>query len=64
MSPTKKIDWRDPDMPVIRNYRMADGSTKDLVPPDYERRYRKHLMTAAVQPKWKDDPTYNLKRRK
>lgn len=58
------LDWRNPDMPVIRSYKMADGSTKDLVPPAYERRYREHLMTAAVQPSYKNDPTYDMKRSK
>lgn len=57
-------DWRDPDMPVYRNYRMGNGSVKEYVDPDYERRYREHLMKAAVQPNWQDDPTYHRKRRR
>lgn len=63
--PTKPpLDWRDPSMPVIRNYKMADGTIRSEVDPDYERRYREHLMTAAVQPSYKNDPTYELKRKK
>lgn len=62
--PTPPFDWRDPTMPVIRPYKMADGSRKEIVDPDYEHRYREHLMTAAVQPGFRDDPTYNMKRRK
>lgn len=62
--PTKSLDWRDPLMPVIRSYKMADGSVRTEVDPDYERRYREHLMEAAVQPKFRDDPTYNMRRKK
>lgn len=58
------FDWRDPAMPVIRSYKMADGTTRTEVDPDYERRYREHLMEAAVQPKFRDDPTYEMRRKK
>ena len=58
------LDWHDPNMPVIRSYKMADGSTRSLVDPDYERRYREHLMSAAVQPGYRDDPTYDMRRKK
>lgn len=59
-----KLDWRDPNMPVIRAYRFGDGTVKTEVDPNYERRYREHMMTAAEQPKKDSDPTYNLRRRK
>lgn len=59
-----KPDWRNPSMPVIRDYKMIDGSRKTEVDPDYERRYREHLLRNAEQPAWRDDPTYNMKRRK
>jgi hypothetical protein len=59
-----RLDWRDPDMPVIRNYKMNDGSVRVEVDPDYEHRYREHMISAALQPSWKQDPTYNLRRRK
>ena len=55
------IDWRDPAMPVLREYRMADGSIRREVDPEYERRYREHMMKAAEQPGWRDDPTYKGK---
>ena len=58
------IDWRDPDMPVIRQYRMADGTRKEVVDQDYERRYREHMMSAAAQDSWRRDDTYNMRRRK
>lgn len=58
------FDWRDPNMPVLRNYKMNNGERKIEVDADYERRYREHLMSAAVQPKFRDDPTYDMKRKK
>lgn len=57
------IDWRDPSMPVLRDYRMADGSKKIEVDPDYERRYREHLLSTAEQPNWRNDPTYNMRKK-
>ena len=62
--PDLRPSWRDPALLVVRNYRMADGSCKIEVDPDYERRYREHCINNAVQPEWREDPTYNLKRRK
>jgi len=53
-----KPDWRDPNMPVLRNYRFANGETREWVDPDYERRYREHMMQSSPQPSWRDDPTY------
>lgn len=59
-----KPDWRDPSMPVLRLYKMADGTQRTEVDPDYEHRYREMLMSASDNPSWRDDPTYNMKRRK
>lgn len=56
-------DWRDPDMPVLRDYRMADGSWRTIIDPDYEHRYREHMMSAAAQGSWRRDETYNLRRK-
>lgn len=52
------IDWRDPEMPVLCNYRMQDGSLRKEVEPEYERRYREHLLHGSVEDDWRDDPTY------
>lgn len=59
-----KPDWRDPAMPVIRDYRFANGEHKTEIDPDYERRYREHMLQTAAQPDWRNDPTYNLRRRR
>lgn len=58
------VDHRNPSMPVIRNYLMADGSRKTEIDPDYERRYREHMMTTASYPNWRDDPTYEIRKDK
>jgi hypothetical protein len=57
------LDWRDEAMPVYRNYTMRDGRKVEYADPDYEHRYREHLVEAAEQPNWRDDPTYNMRRR-
>lgn len=62
--PDNRPDWRDPNMPLVRNYRMANGTVKELVEPEYEQRYREHMISASMAPNYKHDPTYNLRRRK
>jgi hypothetical protein len=62
--PDTRLNWRDPNLPVLRDYRMADGSRKTEVDPDYERRYREMLIETSIQPSWKSDPTYDLKKQR
>lgn len=62
--PDTRPDWRDPNMPVLRDYKMIDGSKKEIVDPDYERRYRAHMIDAAPHENWRNDPTYNIRRRR
>jgi hypothetical protein len=57
-------NWRDPYMPVYRNYLMPNGTRRVEVDPDYEHRYREHMMLVADQPHWRKDPTYNLPQRR
>ena len=57
-------NWRDPDMPVLRTYHMADGTLRTVIDPTYEQRYRTHLLSTTSQPAWHRDPTYNLRRTK
>lgn len=56
-------DWRDPLMPVVRNYRFANGKAMTEVDPDYEHRYREHMMKEALQPSFRNDPTYERRRK-
>lgn len=64
--PDRRPDWRDPNMPVMRDYTMGDGSTKTIVDQDYERRYREHLLSLHddTHPNYRDDPTYDLKKQR
>lgn len=58
-------DWRDPNMPVLRDYTMRDGSKKKIVDPDYEHRYREFMVSDPNKryPNWRNDPTYNIRKR-
>jgi hypothetical protein len=44
------LDWRDPNMPVIRRYTMGNGEVREVVDPDYERRYREYLLSTTIHP--------------
>lgn len=61
--PDSRPDWRDPNMPVIRNYKMGNGKQITEVDQDYEHRYREHLMQVSDNPGYKIDPTYNMRKR-
>jgi hypothetical protein len=42
---------------------MANGETKTQIDADYEHRYRAHSVATSNYPSWRDDPTYNSKRK-
>jgi hypothetical protein len=50
-------------MPVLRDYRMGDGTTRTIIDPEYERGYREFLMETTSHPSYKTDPTYDMKRK-
>lgn len=62
--PDLRPSWRSPSLPCIRNYTFGDGTTKTEIPPDYERRYREHLLEISDAPDYKSDPTYHMSKRK
>ena len=62
--PDRRLSWRDPNMPVLRDYRMGDGTIRTTIDPDYERRYREMLIQTTAHPNWKSDPTYHLSKRR
>lgn len=62
--PDTRLDWRDPQMPVLRDYKMDDGTLHTVVDPDYERRYRELLMATCIDPTYHSDPTYLTCKRK
>jgi hypothetical protein len=58
----QRLDWRDPKMPVLREYHFV-GETKTIIDPDYESRYRAYCMEQPGDD-WRYDPTYNMRRKK
>lgn len=62
--PDTRLDWRDPQMPVLRDYRMGNGERKTVVDPDYEQRYRAMLMQSNNAIPYTRDPTYDMKRKR
>lgn len=61
--PDNRLDWRDPSMPVLRDYRMSNGVVKEFVDPDYETRYRAYKMEQSGDD-YQNDPTYEMRRKK
>ncbi len=59
----RRPDWRDPNMPVTRDYVFADGSKVTSVDPEYERRLHEHHMRIPNVPHFSADPTYNLRKK-
>lgn len=64
LPPDTRLDWRNPSMPVIRDYRFGSGERKTLIDPDYERRYREMLVNTTTHVEWYNDPTYKSKKDK
>lgn len=62
--PDLRLSWRDPAMPLLRDYSMPNGSKRKVVDPDYEHRYREMLMEYSDSPNWRNDPTYEMRRKK
>lgn len=62
--PDLRLPWRDPLMPVLRDYKMANGEVRNVIDPEYERRYREMLVQTSQEPSWKNDPTYDLKKQR
>jgi hypothetical protein len=62
--PPPLIDYLNPSMPVIRDYTFADGRRVTEVDPEYERRYREHMMATSPHPGPRSDPTYKLRKKK
>ncbi len=59
------IDWRDPDMPVLRHgvVNGIDGVHR-ISPNDITNYYKAKLEQLGWQmPDWSSDPTYNLNRK-
>lgn len=64
LPPDHRLKWNDPQMPVLRSYRMTDGSLRTIIDPEYERGYREFLMETTKHPSYKTDPTYDMRKDK
>lgn len=53
-------DWRNPNMPVLIMHRV-----NGLVPvnPEFMSQVSRHKLANDIEPDWRRDPTYNLRRR-
>lgn len=49
-------------MPVMRDYRISNGTTKHIIDPEYERQWREMCMEINTMPTWRNDPTYNMRK--
>lgn len=61
-TPDSRLNWRDPAMPVMRDYRISNGTTKHIIDPEYERQWREMCMEINTMPTWRNDPTYNMRK--
>ena len=65
LPPDTRLDWRDPNMPVIVEVMDQWGRKKTVHMDPYERRYHASFaMTNGCEPHYSYDPTYNLRRRR
>ena len=62
LPPDDRPNWRDPNLPCIRDYIMRNGERKTEIDPDYEHRYRQFQIETSPHTEWRNDPTYNLRK--
>lgn len=55
-------DWRSPNLPCIRDYKLGNGKHLTEVTAEYEQQWRAILMQTSAHPGWRQDPTYNMKK--
>jgi len=58
----KRLNWRDPDMPVLR---LNSSHQMIEVDPEYIHSYydRKMRSPDNIAPNWRHDPTYDMKKK-
>lgn len=64
--PDKRLDWRDPDMPVLRAMEYSWGVVLEPIPPQDESEHCASMVSNSnpMAPHWSRDPTYNLAKRR
>jgi hypothetical protein len=65
--PDTRLNWRDPDMPVLRPWEDRWGKVYIReIPPEEESEYCTSMVNNnnPNAPSWRNDPTYNLAKRR
>lgn len=68
--PDTRLDWRDPDMPVLRVVEYSRGfqtwiETEEFSPEEESQNSQKTMVTTTpMAPHWTQDPTYRLTNRR
>jgi hypothetical protein len=58
-TPDKRLNWRDPNMPVLRYMEFGWGEKRLVeVPPHEEQEYCASAIDLKAEPNWKKDPSY------
>jgi hypothetical protein len=61
--PDRRLDWRDPAMPVLREMEFGWGDKWLVeVPPNEEQQFCASVVDRKPAPSWKDDPSYQWAR--
>jgi len=65
VDPTE-FNWRDPEMPVVRNGidRFSNKKVQLVLSPQEQQDLSTEFMRTSDVPDWRNDPTYNMRRRK
>lgn len=61
LPPDKRLNWRDPNMPVLRPAMAPDDTEYKPYEfgSDWIQQYHKRAMAGLrVEPEWRDDPSY------
>ena len=61
-SPNLRLDWRDPDMLVLRTVRSSTGLTIRSFTPERVQQAMQRSLDMNSAPTFAHDPTYNLRR--
>lgn len=61
--PDTRLDWRDPNMPVLLRMDYGEGPVLDAVPPKRASAYAREAMKDKRKPIWQWDETYHMRRR-
>lgn len=61
--PDTRLNWRDPDMPLLKLGYRNDLLVLFEVPPYKVQQHYEMKMRNHPAPTWKDDPSYNWKKK-